>query len=350
MRTATFLRFVAPSALTMFALIAVPLAGVAWLAVHGSHVETELVEVTTEVPMFGGVTRVQTKIVPQPVLDENGEPITVNEFVGLAEIRSALDVDGLGRAFAREREDMAPLAAASSLYDDVTNLDFWGALEFTLLYTFGTTPFVLGFGLLLALAVNRAARRIRSTLVFATLLPMIITPVVAALSLYWLFVDDAVISSLLQAMGFGRLHFLGSEWTIRSIILFFGVWSATPFAFILLYAGLQTVPQETLEAARVDGASRWQTVRAVVIPHLAPLFAVIALIHLMDAYRVFEPIYVFGSRVFASSLQYLVFFVLAFQDNVHRAAAYAILTVIGVILLLAPVVWSTWRHQGGSGS
>jgi len=348
MKTKTFLGFVAPSVLTMVALIAVPLAGVAWLAVHGSYVQTELVEVTTEVPTFGGQTSVRTRTVPQPVLDENGEPITVSEYVGLDEMRAAVDVDGLQSAFARDRSDRTALAATSSLYDDVTNLDFWGALEFTLLYTFGTTPFVLGIGFFLALGVNRVTERIRSTLVFATLLPMIITPVVAALSLYWLFIDDAIISSLLQSLGFAPFHFLGSEWTIRSIILFFGVWSATPFAFILLYAGLQTVPQETLEAARVDGASRWQSVRAVTIPHLAPLFAVIALIHLMDAYRVFEPIYVFGSRVFASSLQYLVFFVLAFQDNVHRAAAYAILTIIGVILLLAPVVWSTWRHQGGS--
>jgi len=83
----------------------------------------------------------------------------------------------------------------------------------------------------------------------------------------------------------------------------------------------------------------------VTIPHLMPLFSVVVLIHLMDAYRVFEPILVFNSRVFASSLQYLVYIVLSFEDNVHKAAAYAVLTVLGIVVLLIPVLVSTWREQ-----
>ena len=76
-----------------------------------------------------------------------------------------------------------------------------------------------------------------------------------------------------------------------------------------------------------------------------PLVAVVVLIHLMDAYRVFEPILVFNSRVYASSLQYLVYIVLSFEDNVHKAAAYAVLTVIGVVILLIPVLIGTWREH-----
>jgi len=349
MRRGTFLAFVAPSLVAMLLLIAVPLAGVAWIAVHNSHVETALAEVTTEVPMFGGVTRKVTRLVPQPVLDEAGEAITTWEYVGGAEIARAAELERVGEALTRDRGDLPITEKLSGVHSDIVNLDFWDALEFTLLYTFLTTPFVLGIGFALALAVNRVTERLRGTLVFATLLPMIITPVVSALSIYWLFIDDAVISSLLQQMGFEKLYFLGSELTIRSIIIFHGVWSATPFAFILLYAGLQTVPHETLEAARVDGANRWQATWAVTVPHLAPLFAVIALIHLMDAYRVFEPILVFGSSVYANSLQHLTYFVLAFQDNIHKAAAYALLTVAGIVILLIPVLRHTWREQKGLG-
>ena len=51
----------------------------------------------------------------------------------------------------------------------------------------------------------------------------------------------------------------------------YGVWHSTPFAFVVFYAGLQTVPSDTIEAAKIDGASRWQQVRFVIVPYMAPL-------------------------------------------------------------------------------
>ncbi len=119
----------------------------------------------------------------------------------------------------------------------------------------------------------------------------------------------------------------------------------TPFAFIVLYAGLQSVPQDAIEAAVVDGASRWERVRYVIVPHLMPLFVLITLIHLMDAYRVFEPVLVFGSNLFANSLQFLTYYTLSVEDNAHKAAAYALLTVVGIVILLIPVLARTWREQ-----
>jgi multiple sugar transport system permease protein len=63
----------------------------------------------------------------------------------------------------------------------------------------------------------------------------------------------------------------------------------------------------------------------------------------MDAYRVFEPILVFGSGVYANSVQYQTFWTLTFEDNAHKAAAYAILTLLGVLVLLGPVLWRSSR-------
>jgi multiple sugar transport system permease protein len=108
---------------------------------------------------------------------------------------------------------------------------------------------------------------------------------------------------------------------------------------------LQTVPQETVEAAAIDGASKLQRLRYVVVPYLAPLMSVITLIHVMDSYRVFEPILVFGSSVFANSVQYLTYQTLAFENNIHKAAAYALLTLVGVVILLIPVLIRTFRDQ-----
>lgn len=347
MKAKTFAGFVGPSVLAMLILIALPLAGVLYLSLYTSHVKTRLMEVKTEVPLFGGLTQTQTRMTPQPVLGEDGRPVRVWDFVGGANIRRAAEIDALAQTFTRERDTASLPEIVASMYDEVRNNDFWSALEFTLVYTFVTTPFVLVLGFVLALSVNRAAERLKGTLIFAILLPMIITPVVAALSLYWLFIDNAVIAAVLNALGFGRIYFLKDAVTIRSLIILFGIWNATPFAFIILYAGLQTVPRDSLEAAMVDGASPWSRIRLVVLPHLGPLIAVIASIHIMDSYRVFEPILVFGSKVYASSLQYLTYSVLAFEDNIHRAAAYAVLTLIGIIVLLVPVLVRTWREQRG---
>ena len=68
----------------------------------------------------------------------------------------------------------------------------------------------------------------------------------------------------------------------------------------------------------------------------------------MDAYRVFEPILVFGASVFANSVQYLTYYTLSYEDNANKAAAYAILTVAGVVILLIPVLVHTFRdYRGG---
>jgi len=353
MKKKTFLAFVGPSVLVMLGLIAVPLLGVVYLSLHTSHVKTEIVEVVSEVPLFGGLTKRTVEEVPQPVLDENGQPVKVWAFVGGRNFDTVADPGGLAKALTKDRSQTAEGQTASlgqklnGLYRDVTDIDFWGALEFTLLYAFFTTPCILVIGFVLALAVNSLVQWARGPIIFASLLPHIITPVVGSLSIYWLFLDNAVVAALLEQLGAGKIYFLKDAVTIRALIILYGIWHVTPFAFVILYAGLQTVPKDALQAAEVDGASRWQRVRYIVIPHLAALFSFITLIHLMDAYRIFEPVLVFGSNLFANSLQYLTYYILNFEDNYAKAGASAILTVIGIIILLSPFLYRTFRDQKG---
>ena len=113
-------------------------------------------------------------------------------------------------------------------------------------------------------------------------------------------------------------------------MLIYRVWHTAPFAFIIFYAGLQTVDRDTLESAVIDGASRWERLRFVVLPHLAPLIMFVALIHLMDAYRVFEEVVGFGAEAHVISLQWLTFTLLSpdFTGNraISRASASSMLT------------------------
>ena len=347
MKKSTFVSFVAPSVVSMLILIALPLVAIVYLAVHQSYVKMELQEVKTEVPLFGGKTREVIRNVPQSVYDKDGKAVQVWEYVGAQNLENAIDLDGLGEALSAEKRIDSTRSFISALYHEISDVDFWSALEFTLLYTFVTTPIILILGFGLALATNRLTERLRGPVVFVTLLPMIVTPVVSSLAVYWLFVDGGVVAAGLEAMGFGHFYFLADQITIRAVIIAYGVWYAAPFAFIILYAGLQTVPEETIEAAIIDGASPWQRIRYIVIPYLLPLFAVITLIHVMDSYRVFEPILVFGSNVFANSVQYLTYYTLVFENNIHKAAAYAILTVLGVVVLLIPIMIRTYKDQRG---
>lgn len=354
MRLKTFLAFVAPSVLAMILLIAVPLVGVMYLSVYNSYVKTEIVEVESKVPTFAGMTQTKIEKVPQPVLDEKGLPVKISEFVGGQHFDSVADPKGLVDAFKKDRSVAEDGSATTfwergrGVYGDLIDIDFWSALEFTLLYALLTTPCVLILGFLVALAINSVVKWIRGPLIFASLLPFIITPVVGSLSIYWLFLDNAVIAALLEQLFGTKVYFLKDALTIRSLIILYGVWHVTPFAFVILYAGLQTVPQDALQAAMVDGANFRQRVQYVMIPHLAPLFVFITMIHIMDAYRIFEPILVFGSNLFANSLQYLTYYILNFEDNYHKAAASAILTVIGIVILLIPFLRRTYREQKGA--
>ena len=128
-------------------------------------------------------------------------------------------------------------------------------------------------------------------------------------------------------------------------LLFYGVWTNAPFSFVVFYAGLQTVPSDTLESAMIDGASRWERIRYVVIPALTPLATFVALVQLMDNFRVFEPIVGFSAEANASSLSWMIFNDLSGDSQLFgSAAATSMLTIFGVIILLIPVLVRTWRE------
>jgi ABC-type sugar transport system permease subunit len=183
--------------------------------------------------------------------------------------------------------------------------------------------------------------------IFFSLLPMIITPLVGSLILYWMIDSNGVIGANLQRLfNDPNLYLKASPVLTWVTLLTYGVWTNAPFSFVVFYAGLQTVPQDTLESAMVDGASRWERIRFVVVPALAPLATFVALVQLMDNFRVFEPIVGFNASANASSLSSSIFADLHGQNAqlFGSAAATSVLTIIGVVILLMPVLIRTWRE------
>ncbi|TRZ67304.1 MAG: ABC transporter permease subunit [Comamonadaceae bacterium] len=341
MRFSTFLRFVGPSAALMMLLLALPLAVTFYLSVRSCALQMEVVTVTESSPF--GTKEVVTQ---RAVLGPDGRALSVCRFVGLEYFRKVLGLD----AAAVQAGSSAPPDAggAAEAVEPERATEFMGALRFTLLYTFATTPFVLLLGFALALGVNQVGQRWRPMYISASLLPFIITPVVGALAIKWLFRDNGLVPYFLSQFGIS-LFWMAQAWSARLLIILYGIWHVVPFAFIVFYAGLQSVPQDSLEAARIDGANSWQRLWYVTLPHLAPLFVFVTLIHLMDAYRVFEPVMVLTQGAFTTSVQYLTYYILMQENNPYKASAAAVLTTAGIAVLLVPLLVRTWKEQRRGG-
>jgi multiple sugar transport system permease protein len=338
MKLRTFLAFVAPSVAMMVLFIAFPLASVLVQSFTLTQPVLQTVEIETCTPGF--VTQTCTiEQRTQPVLDAEGRTVTTTEFVGLANYRNVVEP---ARAWAA----LSALDPGAFLA-----IDFWRALRFTLTFTFITLPLVIGVGLLLALAVNNTARWLRGQVIFVTLLPFIITPVIGALSIRWLFVGDGILTRLIQHWTGSDIAMFAQGWTIELLMMFYRVWHVAPFAFVIFYAGLQSVNKDTVEAAVIDGATRFERLRYVVIPHLMPLIVFVALIHLMDAYRVFEEVVGFRSEAYVISLQYLTYEYLTPDGTgtraISRASASSMLTMVGIVILLIPLLRRTWAQYRG---
>ena len=326
MKTKTFLQFVGPSLALMLVLMAAPLVLTAYLSVRNCSLQMELVKAQESTP-FG----TQEILSHQAKLGGDGKALQMCEFVGLDYYRKVLGLN-----------TEKPLASQPRQPQN----EFFSALQFTLIYVFVTLPFVLGIGFLLALGVNNVTQKLKGVFISASLLPFIITPVVAALSIKWLFRDNGLVPYLLSHVGV-QVFWMAEAWSARLLIIVYGIWHVVPFAFIVLYAGLQSVPQDSLEAATIDGASRWQKMRYVTVPHLMPLIVFLSLIHLMDAYRVFEPVMVLTQGAFTASVQYLTYFILLQENNPYKASAAAVLTLVGILILLIPLLVKTYREQRG---
>ena len=336
MRRKTFLAFVAPSVVLMLLFIALPLASVVVQSFQNTNrlFREEVAERCT--PGFPNPV-CTTERHQVAVLDAAGQPATETGWVGLANYRALLQPDAVAAAL------------AGGGIGAVLNVDFYKALRFTLTFTFITLPLVLGLGLALALALDATRPLLRGPVIFASLLPFIVTPVIGALSIRWLFVSDGILTGALEAMLGHPVSMFSQGWTLELLMMFYRVWSVAPFAFIIFYAGLQTLNQDSVDAAVVDGASRWERLRYVVIPHLQPLILFVALIHLMDAYRVFDEVIGFSSQAHVISLQWLTFDLLTPNSSgtraIGRASASSVLTMIGIVLILTPLMLRTWRGR-----
>ncbi|MEL6913881.1 MAG: sugar ABC transporter permease [Pseudomonadota bacterium] len=335
MKHRTFIWFFMPTAAAMLLFIAFPIVSVVTQSLFTPH-EAVLIEVENCGP-FGCTTETS---IDQQATAAIREAAPLGRFVGLS-----IYSDRGHLAFAELGEAWRSATSFGGFVDRVMNLPFYGALAFTLTYTFICTPFLIALGFAIAVAVNSLHRRLKGLMIFFSLLPMIVTPLIGALVLSWMVDSRGILGNFLSwLVNDPDLSVKASTPLMWICLIVYGIWSSAPFAFVVFYAGLQTVPQDTLESAQIDGATRWQQIRFVIIPHLAPLVTFVALIQLMDNFRVLEPILGFQAQAHAQSLSTFILSDLSGETRqLSSAATTSVLTIIGIAILLTPVLIRTWR-------
>lgn len=333
----TFFAFILPSLIAMVLFIALPIVSVVVQSLYVSH-EQVMVEVENCQP-FGGCSKELRVDAAATTALRDAQPLGRFNGLGTYFDRAHLASTELGAILSSDR-------SLSAKWAQILNLPFYKALIFTLVYCFVVTPLAMALGFAIALAVNALPKITKGPIIFFSLLPMIITPLIGSLILYWMLSPNGILGATIQhILNDPTLSLRASPALTWGALLTYGVWTNAPFSFVVFYAGLQTVPGDTLESAMIDGASRWERIRYVIIPHLAPLATFVALVQLMDNFRVFEPIVGFSAEANATSLSWLIYNDLTGDSQQFGSAgATSVLTILGVIVLLSPVLVRTWRE------
>jgi multiple sugar transport system permease protein len=180
---------------------------------------------------------------------------------------------------------------------------FWRSIKNTAFYTIGYIPLVILFGLILALAVNAGIHG-RHFFRVVFYLPVVTSTI--AISMVWLWLYDpnfGLLNALLKALGLPpQLWLQSTKQAIPSIVIM-SVWIGVGGAMIIFLAGLQGVPESLYEAARVDGANRWQLISHITLPMLKPVTLYVLVTSIIGSFHIFGPIYAMtdGGPAFATT-------------------------------------------------
>ncbi|HLH65603.1 MAG TPA: sugar ABC transporter permease [Solirubrobacteraceae bacterium] len=216
------------------------------------------------------------------------------------------------------------------------------ALMHTLIYMVVSVTVEMALGLGIALLLNRPMRG-RALCRTLILLPWAVPTVVSALVWQTLFDPQGggvnYMLSMLHLPGSHTVWIGATASATWASILVADAWQSTPFVALMLLAGLQAIPRELYEAARVDGASAWQTFRGVTLPNLRPALMVTLVFRTLQAFLIFDIIYALtqgGPGTSTQTISYMTYYNFIVSDNFGVGAAISIVMVI-VCLLIAGV-------------
>lgn len=225
---------------------------------------------------------------------------------------------------------------------------FWNSLRVTLVYTLGVVSAQMILGMLLALLMSRSSdtkfRRVCRSII---LIPIMLTPVVVGLMWKFMFNPDlGIVNHLLSLFKIYGPVWLGDVKYALPAIMIVNIWQQTPFVFLILFAGMNSIDIEIYEAAANDGANGFQVFRYITLPLIVPFIVITCIFRFIDSIRVFDSIYIMtrgGPAITTETLSIYVYKVgLNFFDIGYASALSYI--VLLIILLISTVFLRLWKE------
>jgi len=220
---------------------------------------------------------------------------------------------------------------------------FWGSVRTTLIFAAGVVPVELLLGLGLALLLTEEVR-FRTFYRTALIMPMILAPVVVGLIFRLIYSNDFGIPNYImeRMLHLPHVNWLGDPNVSLISIMLMDIWQWTPFMFLVLLAGLQGIPVDLYEAARVDGANYVQSFLRITLPMLRPTILIALLVRTMDALRIFDQVFVTTQGGPGTSTEVVSFYIYktAFKFTQITYAASLIIVVLLLTLVISTVyIW-----------
>jgi multiple sugar transport system permease protein len=213
----------------------------------------------------------------------------------------------------------------------LTDPVWWNDFTTTLLITVVTVAIELLLGFWFAFVMLRIVRG-RGPLRTAILIPYGIVTVVSAFIWRYAFAIDSGFVN--QWLGLGDFNWFGDRWSAIFVICLSEIWKTTPFISLLLLAGLVQVPEEMLEAAKVDGATAWQRLYKVILPNMKAAIMVALLFRTLDAWRIFDnPFVMTGGANNTETISFLAYRQNVTLVNLGMGSAVSVMLFLTVVVI-----------------
>lgn len=217
----------------------------------------------------------------------------------------------------------------------LTDTELSLAIPNTLWYLIGIVPATVGLALLVASSARREPERVQHVVRFTVYLPALVSGIVMATVWRWVFAWDGPINSLLLGLGGERVIWFATRLTAIGPISFIETVSGLGYFVIVLMAALQAVPPEHFDIATLEGASRAQVRRYVMIPAIAPTVAVVTMLKVGAALQIFGWVYMLAPYPYAATMMYATYREAFLYGRFGTGAAFSVILMVVTVAAIA---------------
>ena len=223
--------------------------------------------------------------------------------------------------------------------------EFLSALGFTLILTLVAVLSQFVIGMILALLLDNI-HHFKKPISIMIYIPYFITAAAMGVIFRWMFMSNwGIIDQICRMIGISTPGWLDSPFWSRVVIILGEVFQNTPFSVIILYAGLQSMPLDQIEAAKIDGANNWQLFTKIKLPNLRQLIIIIFMMRTMDAFRLFDRVNVTtggGPGISTETLAIYNYTTTFTKLRVGRGCAIGVITLI-ILAVIINVIMKVLR-------